>query len=143
MEIPIVTRVLPQVFAFHPLKDENLQKDAQNGYDDKGNRKGEQPVAGPVGDEIADISAKKIKRSMREIDVAHKTEDQRESACHEKIESAQRDPVEQRVEENFLFADQVDEPWRPDQKGKQQQHCGRDRDHRRPHRCVPSQRSLT
>ena len=42
---------------------------------------------------------------MREIDVAHQAEDQREAAGDEEIEAAQRDPVERGVEKQLLLAE--------------------------------------
>src|ERR1700749_813608 len=42
---------------------------------------------------------------MRQIDVAHEAEDQREAARDEEIEAAQGDPVEHSVEEELLSAE--------------------------------------
>ena len=50
---------------------------------------------------------------MREIDIPHQAEDQREAAGDEEIEAAERDPVERRVEKKLLLAENRLEAWRP------------------------------
>ena len=44
---------------------------------------------------------------MRQVDVAHQPEDQREARRDEEIERAERDAAEQRVEEDLLAAQHI------------------------------------
>ena len=62
----------------------------------------EQPRAGALGDEEADVAAEQVQRAVREVDVAHQPEHQREAARDDEVERAEREPVEQRDEEEPL-----------------------------------------
>jgi len=123
---------LAQVLPLHPAEHDNLQKDSESGHKDEGHREGEQPVAGPVGDDEAEVSAEEIERAMRQVDVAHQTEDQREPAGDEEIEPAEGDPVEEGVEKDLFLADQIDQPGRPEGEYHPQQHRNDDQDDRAP-----------
>ena len=83
------------------------------------------PVA--LRDLVAEIAAEQIERAVRQIDVAHQPEDQREAARDEEIEAAERDAVEQCAEENALAAEHLLELGRPDRENQKQQ--DRDPDH--------------
>src|SRR5215470_8157961 len=69
---------------------------------------------------------------MRQVDIAHQPEDQREAARDQEIESAERDAVEDGVEEDFLAADRLFKPRRPDREDQPEQHRDRDQDDQRP-----------
>ena len=69
---------------------------------------------------------------MREIDVAHQSEDQRESAGDEKIQPAQGNAVEQRVEKDPLPADEVLQLLRPGRKDQPERQHRDDQDQQRP-----------
>ena len=94
------------------------------------------PGAGQPRDLVADIAAEQIERAVREVDVAHQAEDQREPARDHEIEAAERDPVEQRVEEDALAADQLLELGRPDRENQIDQHADQDQDDERPGRVA-------
>ena len=79
-----------------------------------------------VGDLVADIAAEQIERAVREIDVAHQAEDQREPARHQEIEAAERDAVEQRVEEHALAPEHLLEVRRPDREDQVEQERDRE-----------------
>src|SRR3982074_1451724 len=69
---------------------------------------------------------------MGEIDIAHQSEDQRESAGDQKIQPAQRDPVEQRVEKDSLLADDILQLLRPGREDQPERQHGDDQDQQRP-----------
>jgi hypothetical protein len=87
-------------------------------------------------DAVADIAAEQIKRAVREIDVAHQAEDEREAARHQKIEAAERDTIEDRVEEDLLPADRLFQPRRPDRKDQPKQQRDGDQHDQRPGRMA-------
>ena len=53
---------------------------------------------------------------MRHIDVAHQAEYQGKATGDQKVQTAQCDAIEQRVQEYFLATNQIDQPLRPDRK---------------------------
>src|SRR4051812_40044588 len=61
---------------------------------------------------------------MREIDVAHQPEDQRETAGHQEIETGQRDAVEDRADEGLLRNQDGGQPGRPYRQEQPRQHGG-------------------
>ena len=61
-----------------------------------------QPVAGRRRHRVADIGAEEVERAVRQVDVAHQSEDQREAARHEEVEAGERHAVEDRRDEDFL-----------------------------------------
>jgi hypothetical protein len=73
---------------------------------------------------------------MRQIDVAHQAEDQGEAACHQEVEAAERDAVEDGVEKDPLSADRLFEAGRPHGKDQPQHHRDRDQDDQRPCRMA-------
>ena len=87
-------------------------------------------------DLVADIAAEQIERAVREVDVAHQAEDQREAARHQEIEAAERDAVEQRAEEDALAAEHLLELRRPDREDQEQQDRDHDHDDERPDRVT-------
>ena len=89
----------------------------------------QEPVA--CRDLVADIAAEQIERAVRQVDVAHQPEDQREAARHQEIEAAERDAVEQRVEEDALAAEHLLELGRPQREDQKQQDASRDQDDER------------
>ncbi|MGY4496216.1 hypothetical protein ACVWYH_000143 [Bradyrhizobium sp. GM24.11] len=119
---------LAQVLALHAAEDEDLKHDADQRRQDEGDDEGENPGAGRGADGIADIAAEQIERAVREVDVAHQAEDQREAAGDEEIETAERDAVEDRVEEHPLAADRLFKPRRPYREDQPQRHCDSDDD---------------
>ena len=70
----------------------------------------EEPEAGRCRNLVADIGAEEIERAMRQIDVAHQPEDERESAGDQEIKSRQGHAVEDRMTNAFLAPDAE---WRP------------------------------
>ena len=91
--------------------------------DDERHDQAEHPGAGQHRDLVADIAAEQIERAVREIDVAHQAEDEREPAGDHEIEAAERDPVQQRVEEHALAAEQLLELGRPYCENQVKQHA--------------------
>ena len=69
---------------------------------------------------------------MREVDVAHQAEDEREAARDEEVEAAEGDAVEERVKEDFLAPDRLHQPRRPGREYEPQQHRDRYQDRERP-----------
>ena len=84
----------------------------------------EQPVAGQPRHLVADIGAEQIERAVREIDVAHQAEDQREAAGDQEVEAGQRDAVEDRADEGLLRDQDAVQPVRPDGKDQPRHHGG-------------------
>ena len=68
---------------------------------------------------------------MREIDVAHQAEDQREAARDQKIEPAERDPVERGIEKQFFPAEHGFEARRPGREHQPQRRDDDDEDEQR------------
>ena len=68
--------------------------DADGRDDDKRDDEAEQPRAASTRRLVADIAAEQIERAVRQIDVAHEPEDQREAAGDEEIKAAEGDAVE-------------------------------------------------
>ena len=112
---------LAQVLPLHPAEDRELQHDAEQRDDHEGGDQGEDPASGAVRDLVAEIAAEQIKRAVRQIDVAHQPEDQREAARHQEIEPAERDAVEQRAQEDALAAEHLLKLRRPDREDQEQQ----------------------
>ena len=77
---------LAQVLALHPAEDGELQHDAEQRDDHEGRHQGEDPASGPARDLVAEIAAEQVERAVRQIDVAHQPEDQREAARHQEVE---------------------------------------------------------
>ena len=127
---------LAQILALHAAEDEDLQDDADQRHGDECDDETEDPGTGPGADGVTDIAAEQIERAMRQIDVAHQAEDQREAARHQEIKAAERDAVEDGVEENPLPADRLLEARRPDRKDQPQQHRDRDDQDQRPCRMA-------
>ena len=73
---------------------------------------------------------------MREIDVAHQPENQGEAGGDQKIQSAERDAVEHRVEEQPLLAEDVLKARRPGREDQPQRHSDREQDDQRPERMA-------
>ena len=96
----------------------------------------EQPRAGPLRGLVAHIAAEQIERAVREVDVAHQTEDQREAGGDQKIKSAERDAVEQGVDEQPLLAEYVLETRRPRRQHEPQRENHGDRDDERGDRMM-------
>ena len=63
---------------------------------------------------------------MGQIDVAHQPKDQRESAGDQEIEAAERDAVEDGVEEDLLPAEGLFKAGRPDRENEPEQRCDRE-----------------
>ena len=100
----IVTRGLPQILTFHPTENGELEDEADQCNDDERDDQAEHPGAGQDRDLVTDIAAQQIKRAVRKIDVAHQAEDEREPARDHEVEAAERDPIQERIEENALAA---------------------------------------
>ena len=99
---------------------------------DESHDQADHPGAGPHRDLEADIAAEQIERAVRKIDIAHQAENEREPARDHEIEAAERDPVEQGVEEHALAAEQFFELGRPDRENQEQQHADQDEEGERP-----------
>ena len=89
---------LPKVLPLHASKYQHLQEHADERYRDECHDEAEDPRARPGADGVTDIAAEQVKRAMRQIDIAHESEDQCEAARHQEIEAAKRNPVEERVD---------------------------------------------
>jgi hypothetical protein len=98
---------LPEILTFHAAEDGNLQQDTDQRHSDEGSNKAQDPGAGRGADGITDIAAKQIERAVRQVDIAHQPEDQREAARYKEIETAERDAVEDGVEKNLLPAERL------------------------------------
>ena len=87
---------LAQVLALHAAQDQHLdqQADDRRGEHARGDR--EDPPAGPLGDDEADVAAQQVERAVREVDVAHQPEHEREAARDDEVERRERQPVEHR-----------------------------------------------
>src|SRR5205085_10052618 len=92
----------------------------------EGDNEAENPRAGPSADGVADISAEQMERAVGQIDVAHQPKDQRESAGDQEIEAAERDAVEDGVEEDLLPAEGLFKAGRPDRENEPEQRCDRE-----------------
>jgi hypothetical protein len=123
---------MPKILPLHAAENQHLQDHPEQSRRHEGYDEAEQPRTGQILGFVTDISAEQIDRSMREIDVSHQSEDQREAARDQKIQPAQRDPVEQRVEENLLLADRVLEALRPGPEDQPDRQHDDDHDHDRP-----------
>ena len=93
---------LPQVLAGHLAEDQDLhrQPDDRRGGETGSDRK--EPRSAALGDEEPDVAAEQVQRAVREIDVAHQPEHQREPARDDEVQRAERQAVEQRDEEQPL-----------------------------------------
>ena len=96
----------------------------------------EQPRAGPLRGLVAHVAAEQIERAMREVDVAHQTENQRESGGDEEIKSAKRYAVEKRVDEQQLLSEYPLESCRPWRQHEPQRENHRDRNDERGDRVI-------
>ena len=128
---------LAQVLALHPSKDEELHGDADDCAADKRNDKAEQPRVGPLRRLVAHIAAEQIERAVGEVDVAHQPEDQGEAGGDQKVQSAERDSVEQRVDEQPLFAEHVLKARRPGREHEPQKENHGNGDDQRPDGVTP------
>ena len=81
--MPMVTKRLAEVLALHALENEKLQQDAESADDDERGDEAQDPVTSVDRDFIADVAAEHVKGAVRQIDVAHEPEDEREPARHE------------------------------------------------------------
>jgi hypothetical protein len=70
---------LAQFLALHAPENLVLQQQAERADHDEHDRKGQQPRPGSLRDLKPDIATQQIQRAMRQIDVAHQPEDQREA----------------------------------------------------------------
>ena len=104
-----LTKILP----LHPAEDEELHGSADDRAANKCHDVAKQPRAGPLAGLVAHVAAEQIKRPVRQVDVAHQAEDQRESGGDEKVQPAERDAVEQRIDEEPFLAEYVLETRRP------------------------------
>ena len=82
-----------------------MKNDAKDSRDDESDDKAEQPRASGVDSQITKVTAEKVDRTVRQIDVSHEAKNQGEAAGDEEIEAAQRDPVQHGVEEELLSAE--------------------------------------
>ena len=89
---------LAEILPLHPAEYRDLQDDPEDGDRRERHHEAEHPRAGPFGDLVPDVAPEQVERSVREIDVAHQAEDQREPAGHEEVEAAEGDAVEQGVQ---------------------------------------------
>ena len=103
---------LAQVLAFHEAEDEHLHQQAEDGGRQEARRDREQPRAGVLADDPADVGAEQVERAVREVDVPHQAEDEREAAGDEEVERGERQAVEQRLEIERRVVD--DRPDRED-----------------------------
>ena len=78
---------LAQFVALDAAKHQNLHDHAHQGEDDKSRSDTDKPRTSASGNLIADIGAEQIERAVREIDVAHEPEHQREAARDQKIQA--------------------------------------------------------
>ena len=67
MEMPMVTSVWRRSWPSMRREDDHLENDAEHSDHDEGGGECKQPVAGTVGDFVADVAAKQIERAMRQI----------------------------------------------------------------------------
>ena len=104
---------LAEILALHPAKDEELHGRSDGGATKEGDDVAQEPRVGPLRGLVAHIAAEQIERAVREVDVAHQAEDQREAGGDEKIEAPESDAVEERVDEKTLLAEHVLEARRP------------------------------
>ena len=111
--MPIVTSVCRRSCPSMRRNTTTCRTTPRSGGDDESHDEAEQPRSGRIDRHVAEIAAEQIDRAMREIDVAHQAEDQREPAGDEEIEPAERDPVEDRVEKKLLLAEDRLEARRP------------------------------
>src|SRR4029077_8659562 len=79
---------LAQILALHAAKDQELHGDADQGTTNKRDDVAEQPGAGPLPGLVAHIAAEQVERAVRQVDVAHQPEDQREAGGYQEIKSA-------------------------------------------------------
>jgi hypothetical protein len=66
---------LANVLSFHAPEDRDLQDDADEGGDDKSHDEAQEPRAGRIDRQVAEIPAQEIDRAMCEIDIAQQAED--------------------------------------------------------------------
>src|SRR5262249_46397763 len=104
---------LPQLLPFHPAKNEDLEKNAEERGNDESDHEAEEPGAGSVDGHVSEIAAQEVDGAMRQINVAHQAEDQGEPARDQEIEPAKRDPVQARVKEELLSAEHGLDASRP------------------------------
>src|SRR5262245_28646762 len=90
---------LTQILARHEAEDRYLhgQADQRRRGEPRGQR--QQPGAGELRGEEAEVAAQQVQRAVREVDVAHEPEHEREAAGHDEVERGQREAVEQRDDE--------------------------------------------
>ena len=88
IEIPIVTSVWRRSCSLHPAEDGDLKDDSKESRDNESDDKAEQPPARGVDSQITEVTAEKVDRAMRQIDVSHEAENQGEAAGDEEIKAA-------------------------------------------------------
>ena len=119
---------LAQFVSLHPPENRHLQRDPADRYGEEGDGEAEEPAPGRFRHLVADVAAEQIHRAVREIDVAHQAEDQREAARHQEIQAAEGNAVKQGVDECLLAADGADQPVRPDREDHPQQRSSQQND---------------
>ena len=95
-----------------------------------------EPGTRGVDGQVTEIAAEKVDRAMREIDVAHQAEDQREAARDQEIKAAEGDPVEAGVEKKLLPPKHRLEARRPWSEDEPDQGDDDDHDDQRPDRTA-------
>ena len=120
-----VTDEIMQHIAGEALKHENLQQRADGAHDQSPRDDAEKPVARCVRDVITDVGAQQIERAVRQIDVAHQSEDKREAAGDEKVEAGERNAVKHGADKGFLAVEKPFQPLRPDAEHHPEEDRGR------------------
>jgi hypothetical protein len=78
----------PKILPLHPAEDSDLKDDSKESRDNESDDKAEQPPAGGVDSQITEVTAEKVDRAVRQIDVSHEAENQGEAAGDEEIKAA-------------------------------------------------------
>src|SRR5262249_46538954 len=104
---------LAQILPFHAAKDQKLHGGADDGATEESSDVAQQPGTRPFGGLVTQIAAEQVKRAVRKVDVAHQTKDQRETGGHQKVESPERNAIEESVNEEPLGPKRLFEPRWP------------------------------
>ena len=112
--MPIVTSVCRSSSPVSRWKTQDLKQRADDRNGKRADDDAQKPVVAPKRSVVADIGAEQVERAVRQIDVAHEAEDERESAGDKKVEARQSHAVEHRADESFLAVEQPVEPVGPD-----------------------------
>ena len=99
---------LTQFLSFDPPEYKYLHENAKRGDDDEGQK----PVSCQSCEFVADISAQKVKRAMRQMDISHEPKNQREA-------------IEKRIEKDLFGASGILQPIWPDGEKPPQQNGDR------------------